>query len=119
MVICQQLFVNISPNPLASWPQGLQFISYKYEHSPPGFRSNWYHCLKGPTRAAFNKLMQDTTDAINLSSKNPRAYQHLSWETFSAPFWWMLVHLKMLILAPTHKQHRDGLSIQATLLKQI
>ena len=31
----------------------------------------------------------------------------------------MLVHLEMLILAPTHKQHRDGLSIQATILQRI
>ena len=76
--ICQQLFVNTTPNSLTSWPQGLQFISHKYDHTPPGFRSNWYHFLKGPMRAAFNKLMQDTIDAINLSSKEPCAHQHSS-----------------------------------------
>ena len=37
----------------------------------------------------------------------------------SAPFWWLLFHLDMLIFAPASKKQRNGLSIHATIRDRI
>ena len=114
--ICNQFLIDPLSSQPSTWEQGLRFISYKYEHDPPPFRSNWYHYLKKGTRAPFNKLMLDIINAILQSSSDPSAHTHSSWERSSAPFWWMLVHLEMLILAPIKL---DGLSIQQTIKRRI
>ena len=55
-------------------------------------------------------------NAILLSSSDPSAHTHSSWERSPAPFWWMLVHLEMLILAPIKL---DGLTCQQTIKQRI
>ena len=98
------------------WPDAFSFISHKYEHDPPSFRSNWYHYLKNGSRKAFNSLMHDIINTIIKSSANPTAYETSDPLTSSAPFWWLLVHLEMLILAPIKI---DGLSCQQTITERM
>ena len=105
-----------SPDRPPMWPDAFSFISHKYEHDPPSFRSNWYHYLKNGSRKAFNSLMHDIINTIIKSSANPTAYETSDPLTSSAPFWWLLVHLEMLILAPIKI---DGLSCQQTISERI
>ena len=36
-----------------------------------------------------------------------------------APFWWLLIHLNYLILVPSAKESRDGISINKTIAQCI
>ena len=116
ITICTQLLSDPRSAQPSAWDQGLRFISSKYEHDPPGFRSNWYHFLKKGTRPAFNKLMLDIINATLLSSSDSTAHEQSSWGVSPAPFWWMLVHLEMLILAPIKI---DELTCRETILQRI
>ena len=60
--------------------------------------------------------MHDAIKAVLLSSASPLTRQRSNWENSSAPFWWLLVHLEMLILAPIKI---DGLSCRQTILERI
>jgi hypothetical protein len=69
---------------------GLSFISTIYDHEPPDLRTTWRHFLKGRNKASFLNLQASLLlTMIYTSSSSPAS---------SAPFWWLLLHLDMLIL---------------------
>ena len=89
------------------WHHGIAFISTAYDHEPPDFRTTWRHFLKGRNKASFITLQSAIVRAIASSYNSPPTTN-----TTSAPFWWLLLHLDMLIFAPTTKQQRDNYTIQ-------
>ena len=48
-----------TPDRPPMWSDAFSFISLKYAHDPPSFRSNWYHYLKNGSRKGFNSLILD------------------------------------------------------------
>ena len=80
----------------------LDFISSVHNHEPPDFRTTWCHFLRSRNKSAFCNLQASIIHAIAVSTTN------CSTINGTAPFWWLLLHLDMLIFAPsTHKQHFD------------
>ena len=120
--ICHKYLAHrtTQPSPPISWPHGLQFIASNYTHDPPDFRSTHRQFLKGKMLNKFRALMADVIFAIVESSKSydPSNYRHDAM-TSPAPFWWLLCHLEMLILAPTTKHQRDGETIVKCLTRRI
>jgi len=95
------------------WEHGLTFISNTYDHEPPDFRTTWRHFLKGRNKASFFNLQTSIISAITTS------YSATSSNTTSAPFWWLLLHLDMLIFAPSTTQQRNNTSIQSCIHDRI
>ena len=103
-----------SPRQTANhWPHAIAFISTAYDHEPPDFRTTWRHFLKGRNKASFVTLQSAIIRAIASSYSQPAGH------TTSAPFWWLLLHLDMLIFAPTTKQQRDNDTIQSCIRDRI
>jgi hypothetical protein len=91
------------------WTHGIQFILSKYEHDPPHFRSTWRHFLKGNNKKRFQLLHHKIMESIIQSNSTHS----------SAPFWWLLFHIELLILAPTKTDHRDNTSIGTTIHQRL
>ena len=83
------------------WPHGISFISTAYDHEPPDFRTTWRHFLKGRNKASFITLQSAIVRAIASSYNSPPTTN-----TTSAPFWWLLLHLDMLITDHRHNRPR-------------
>ena len=118
----QSLQVNIATqflhhfslnNTLNHWGHGIPFISNTYDHEPPDFRTTWRHLLKGRNKASFVNLQTSIIRAIVAS------YTSTTCNTTSAPFWWLLLHLDMLIFAPSTSQQRNNDSIQSCIRDRI
>ena len=87
----------------------LDFISSVHDHEPPDFHTTWRHFLRSRNKSAFCNLQASIIRAIAVSTTNCSTIND------TAPFWWLILHLDMLIFAPsTHKQHFDS-SIQNTI----
>ena len=95
------------------WIHGLSFIETTYDHEPPDFRTTWRHFLKGRNKASFITLHSAIIRAIVSS------YAEANSPDTSAPFWWLLLHLDMLIFAPSTKQQRNDESIQECIRDRI
>ena len=95
------------------WMHGLSFIESTYDHEPPDFRTTWRHFLKGRNKASFITLQTAIIRAIALSYDNSNS------PDMSAPFWWLLLHLDMLIFAPSTKTQRNDDSIQECIRDRI
>jgi hypothetical protein len=95
------------------WEHGLGFISRTYDHEPPDFRTTWRHLLKGRNKASFFNLQSSIIHAIATS------YSTADSNAISAPFWWLLLHLDMLIFAPSTSEQRGHESIQSCICDRI
>jgi hypothetical protein len=98
---------------LNHWEHGLSFISATYDHEPPDFRTTWRHFLKGRNKASFLNLQTSIIRSIVAS------YTTTTTQSTSAPFWWLLLHLDMLIFAPSTLQQRNRESIQQCIRDRI
>ena len=72
--------------------------------------------MKGNNKIKLQQLTLDIIRIIIAASVNfdPLA-ANPSCTTNPAPFWWLIFHLEMLILAPSTKEQRDQMSIAATI----
>mmetsp|Transcript_18973 Transcript_18973/g.34190 ORF Transcript_18973/g.34190 Transcript_18973/m.34190 type:complete len:1170 (+) Transcript_18973:5063-8572(+) len=121
MHLCERFLLPISQTTqlLHSWHEGLLFIEATYRHDPPDFRSTWRRFLSKRNRIAMRELMAAIVHCIVLSSTGfdpeiPHSITHSP-----APFWWLLIHLECLILAPSARPSRDGVSINQTIAHRI
>jgi hypothetical protein len=89
------------------WEHGLTFISNTYDHEPPDFRTTWRHFLKSRYKASFFNLKTSIISAITAS------YSASPSNATLAPFWWLLLHLDMLIFAPSTTQQCNNVPIQS------
>ena len=82
------------------WPDALQFIATNYKPNPPSFRSGLHQFLNRRNKTDFETLQVALIRAIITSSKQlTNTTNTPAWNSSPAPFWWMLIHLDMLILA--------------------
>lgn len=84
-----------------NWDTGTNFILENYDHDPPPFRTTWRLFLNGNNKKRFYTLQAKIIETI-IKSNTPTA---------AAPYWWLLVHLELLILAPTSKKQRNNETI--------
>ena len=89
-----------SENLTNNWQTALEFISQNYNCQRPHFRSTWRMYLRGNNKVKFYRTLSNIISAIVHSSKTEQA----------EPFWWLLFHFEMLILAPTPPELRDNRS---------
>jgi len=92
------------------WHRGVPFILSNTDHHPPDFRSTWRRHLKKRNKANFLRLQAHTIQAISA------AYTH---SIDSTPFWWLLFHLDMLVLAPSTEAQCSHNSIHGTIRDRI
>ena len=92
------------------WHHGIPFIMEHTAHHPPDFRSTWRRHLRKKNKSRFLRLQAQTIHAIST------AYTH---SIDSTPFWWLLFHLDMLILAPSTTAERSNNSIPQTIHDRI
>ena len=104
---------------LHSWRQGLLFIDSTYRHEPPDFRSTWRRFLSRRNKIALRELMAAIVHCIVLASTDFDPAEQPSPTHSPAPFWWLLVHLECLILAPSARESRDGVSINQAIAQRI
>ena len=103
-------FTNATDGSHNFWDRGVPFILSHSNHHPPDFRSTWRRHLKKRNKANFLRLQAHTIYAIS------DAYAH---SIDSTPFWWLLFHLDMLVLAPSTKTQRSNNSIHSTISDRI
>ena len=108
-IATSHIFTKSQRNNLNHWTHGLTFIDSTYDHEPPDFRTTWRQMLRGRQKAAFVTLQASIIRSIVVAST------HTDDTSVAAPFWWLLLHLDMLIFAPSTKKQRDNLSIQHTI----
>ena len=112
--ICTNLLHKFSPpNTTNHWEHGLTFINSVYHHEPPDFRTTWRHLIRSRNKAAFSNLQASIIRAIN------EAYTTCPNIDHTAPLWWLLFHLDMLIFAPSTKAQRNHMSIGLTIRDRI
>ena len=87
----------------------LDFISSVYDHQPPDFRITWRHFLQSCNKSAFCNLQALIILAIIISTTSCLSIDD------TAPFWWLLLHLDMLIFAPSTHHQRSNSSIHETI----
>ncbi len=92
---------------------GLAFISMMYSHEPPNFRTTWRHFLQSCNKSAFCNRQVAIIQAIVTTSTNGTNIDD------TAPFWWLLLHLDMLIFAPLTRKQCNNSSIQETIRDRI
>ena len=73
-----------------NWNSGVEFILNNYDSPRPHFRSSWRRFLRGKNKTIFYRTMSLIITAILKSTTTNEA----------EPFWWLLLHYEMLILAP-------------------
>ena len=103
-------FANASDGSRNLWHHGIPFILSNTTHHPPDFRSTWRRHLKKRNKANFLRLQAHTIFAIS------DAY---AYSLDSTPFWWLLLHLDMLVLAPSTATQRSNNSIHHTISDRI
>jgi len=84
-----------------------------YLHEPPDFRTTWRRLVRSRNLSAFSNLHAAIIRAIVISTTSCPSIDD------TAPFWWLLFHLDMLIFAPATRQQRHGLSIHGTIRDRI
>ena len=84
------------------WTHGLRFISENYNTHRPHFRSTWRRFLKRNNKLKFYHTLSQIITAIVHSNTTGN----------SEPFWWLLLHFEMLILAPTPHHARGNKTIK-------
>ena len=108
--ICTKLLHKFSsPNTTNHWEHGLTFINSVYHHEPPDFRTTWCHLIRSRNKAAFSNLQASIIRAII------EAYTTCDSVDCTAPLWWLLFHLDMLIFAPSTKAQCNQISIGLTI----
>ena len=118
--ICRQYLAPVGqPFERVAWAGGLTFIASVYTHQPPDFRSTWRTFLRNNNKRIFLEIMSDILRSILAASHGwtPDA-DAPGGRASPAPFWWLLFHLEMLILAPTAKTDRVA-SIQETIQRRL
>ena len=75
-----------------NWTHGINYILSNYDRDPPHYRSTWRRFLDGNNKKRFTILHAKLIETIIHSQST----------NDSAPFWWLLFHLELLILAPSH-----------------
>lgn len=89
-------------------PHASDFISQHYPVQPPNFLHTWLHFLKHRNAAASTSIQASLPRAISLAHcHNP------------APFWWLFLHLELLLFHPTSSSNRDDESIQSTIADRL
>ncbi len=101
------------PNTTNHWEHGLDFIDSVYHHEPPDFRTTWRHLIRSRNLSAFSNLQASIIRAIVEANTTCNSIDS------SAPFWWLLFHLDMLIFAPSTKEQRNHISIGHTIRDRI
>jgi hypothetical protein len=91
-----------SENLTNNWTEGLSFISTNYDSRRPHFRSTWRRFLTRNNKAKFYHTLSQIIAAIAQSNLTDD----------DEPFWWLLLHFEMLILAPTPQQSRGNKSVK-------
>ena len=107
------LQIHAPPHTVNHWMHGLDFINSVYDHEPPDFRTTWRHFLRSRNKSAFCNLQASIIRAIVVSSTNCPIIDDTS------PFWWLLLHLDMLIFTPSTRKQRSDSSIQNTIRDRI
>ena len=109
-----RLLHQFSPsNTINHWKHGLEFIDSVYHHEPPDFRTTWRHLIRSRNLSAFSNLQASIIRAIVEANTTCDSID------CSAPFWWLLFHLDMLIFAPSTKEQRNHISISHTIRDRI
>ena len=112
--ISSHLLHSHSPPHIANhWAHGLEFISTVYDHEPPDFRTTWCHLIRSRNKSSFSNLQAAIIRAIVTANTNCDTIDA------SAPFWWLLLHLDMLIFAPSTRHQRSEASIHGTIRDRI
>ena len=112
--ISTQLLHSFSPpNTTNHWKHGLDFINLVYHHEPPDFCTTWRHLVHSRNLSAFSNLQASIIQAIVEANTTCNSID------CSAPFWWLLFHLNMLIFAPSTKEQCNHISIGHTIRDRI
>ncbi len=80
-----------------------------YHHEPPDFCTTWRHLVCSWNLSAFSNLQASIIQAIVEANTTCNSID------CSAPFWWLLFHLNMLIFAPSTKEQCNHISIGHTI----
>jgi hypothetical protein len=97
------------PNTTNHWKHDLDFINLVNHHEPPDFRTTWRHLVRSRNLSAFSNLQASIIQAIIEANTTCNSID------CSAPFWWLLFHLNMLIFAPSTKEQCNHISIGHTI----
>ncbi len=92
---------------------GLNFINSVYHHEPPDFRTTWRHLVRSQNLSEFSNLQASIIRVIVEATTTCNSID------CSAPFWWLLFHLNMLIFAPSAKEKHNHISIGHTIRDRI
>ncbi len=113
-IVLDTIATNLNrPDLSSTWSSAFTFISQHHQVTPPNFRHSWHHFLKGRNATAFTQLQAGLLRSIYLAHASESA------ECNPTPFWWLFLHLELLILHPTASSNRDGGSIQETIAERI
>jgi hypothetical protein len=80
-----------------------------YRHEPPDLHTTWQHLVRSQNLSAFSNFQASIIQAIVKANTTCDSID------YSAPFWWLLFHLNMLIFAPSTKEQRNHISIGHTI----
>ena len=97
------------PTILNHWEHGISFINTVYDHKGPDFRMTWHHFLKEHNKSAFVNLQASILRTITTAYATPHH------DNNSTPIWWLLLHLNMLIFAPSTTHQHNSESIQSSI----
>ncbi len=92
-----------------NWNNAITFIDNNYKCTQPHFRSTWRRFLKGNNKIRFYNTIADIISAILQAHTTNN----------SSPYWWLLFHFEMLILAPTPQQNRQNLSTKQVIHQRL
>jgi len=116
--IATTLIFSLSrPGAVNNWSSGINFIIelQQQPYVPPDFRNTWRRHLRHRKRNKFNfQLLQ----AAILRSLSTIYATNTDSNDNTSPLWWLLLHLEMLILAPTTTAQNNN-TIQPTISDRI